>query len=257
MKNEDLSINWWKYVRIQELQPALEFFSKEKTTKILEIGGGNGLQAKLISEMGYDIISTDISPKLPTYYTVQKIDSTNLPFPSESFDLILSSHVLQHLENIEATFNEIKRVIKKNGIIIHIVPTQNWTIVTNFWHYLFIPKYLSRALNKRLRKKNYFSKQYKKNNIENESNIEKNEEKFKRLFLHPLGNNPSFIHELYYFSKFYWKNLFTNSGFKIISVKTGSDLTSGYGVFKMKFLKTRKCLGKYFSSTYCFILKIN
>lgn len=255
MKNEKKSIDWWNYVRHKELEPALEFFPKEKNIKILEIGGGNGYQAKKISEMGYDIISIDISPKNPQYYPVQKVDSPNIPFPSESFDLIFTSHVLPHLENLEGTLKEIRRLAKKNCFIIHIFPTPTWTLVTNFLHYLFIPKYLLQSVNKRLKQS---LKTEKRNDKEMKAVLkETNKVKIKQLFFHPLGNNPSFVHEFYYFSKFYWRNIFTISGFKIISVKRGPDFTSGYGIFKMKFLKTRKIIGKCFSSTHCFILQIN
>ncbi len=78
-----------------------------------------------------------------------------------------------------------------------------------------------------------------------------------KLFLHPLGENPSFIHELIYFSHRHWKKLFLDNGFKIIDVKRGPYITSGYGVFRFKFIFFRKILAKYFfSSSYCFKLKL-
>ncbi len=254
MKNKK-PIDWWDYVRNEELKPALEFFPEEKNIKILEIGGGNGYQAKKISEIGYNVISIDISPKYPQYFPVQKIDLITKSFKSQTFDLIFTSHVLPHLENLDVTLIEIRRLVKKNGFVIHILPTPSVSLVTNFWHYLFIPKYFWRSLSKRLIQNGNTEQ---KNEDKTKSYVsETNQVKLKQLFLHPLGNNPSFVHEFYYFSKFYWKNVFTNSGFKIISVKRGPDLTSGYGIFKMKFLKTRRFLGKFFSTTHCFILQPN
>jgi ubiquinone/menaquinone biosynthesis C-methylase UbiE len=252
---DEIHANWWNYIRYQEIQPTLKYFPNKENTKILEIGGGNGFHAQLISKMGYDITSIDKSPKEPSYFPVQHVDSCFIPFPSESFDLIFTSSVLPHLENMEESFNEMKRVLKKNGMMIHIFPTPTWSIVTNFLHYLFITKYLYIALKKILYSKNHYSEKIQKKN--NETNITKNYEKLKDLFIHPLGNNPSFFHELYYFSKHHWRNLFLNLDCKIVDIETGSLLTSGYGIFKMKFLNVRRFFGRYFSSSYCFILTVN
>ena len=40
---------------------------------------------------------------------------------------------------------EIKKIVKKDGIIIHIVPSSWWSLITNFWHYCKIPKYLIKS----------------------------------------------------------------------------------------------------------------
>ena len=53
--------------------------------------------------------------------------------------------MLQEIYNIEDAFMEMKRVLKKDGVIIHIVPSSWWSLITNFWHYCFIPKYLIKS----------------------------------------------------------------------------------------------------------------
>jgi hypothetical protein len=79
----------------------------------------------------------------------------------------------------------------------------------------------------------------------------------KKLFLHPLGQNHSFVHEIIFFSGKNWKKLFLKNGFKIKEVKQGPYITSGYGVLKFKLISFRKFFAKYFfSSSYCFILKL-
>jgi len=132
MKNNTSSINWWNYVRSQELKPVLDFLQNKKNIKILEIGGGNGFQASKISELGYQITSIDISPKNPSYYNVEKIDSCNLPYADHSFDIILTSLVLQHINYLDDAFKEMNRVLKSDGAMIHIVPTSWWSFLTNF-----------------------------------------------------------------------------------------------------------------------------
>ena len=59
---------------------------------------------------------------------------------NESFDVIYTSHVLAHIEDLEMSFKEMRRVLKKDGIVIHTVPTNWWSLLTNLFHYCLIPK---------------------------------------------------------------------------------------------------------------------
>ena len=145
MKNKTESVSWWNYVRDEELKPALEILSKYDKIKILDVGGGNGYQAKKISDLGYSIKSIDISSHEKIYFNVEKIDVTQLPFPDKSFNVILTSLVLQHIEDLELGFKEMNRVLSDDGILIHLVPTSYWSLFTNFWHYCLIPKYLIKS----------------------------------------------------------------------------------------------------------------
>ena len=45
-----------------------------------------------------------------------------LPFYNESFDFIICSHVLEHVDYDIKALNEINRVLKKSGIAIIMVP---------------------------------------------------------------------------------------------------------------------------------------
>jgi ubiquinone/menaquinone biosynthesis C-methylase UbiE len=197
MTNIKQSIKWWEYVRDEELKPALNFFPKGKHSKILEVGGGNGYQASKILKMGYDIISIDIMPAKPSYFDVQKIDVIALPYPNNHFDLILTSQALQHIKNIDSAFLEMNRVLKDDGVMIYIVPTSWWTIFTNFWHYCQIPKFLTKSISK-----NFLVKEITDNN--HDFSVEKKQQnkisKIIKLFLHPLDQNSSFLHDIYYFS---------------------------------------------------------
>ncbi len=41
-----------------------------------------------------------------------------LPFPDQSFDVVLSSDVLEHLNDLRTTFSEIHRVLRPGGIFV-------------------------------------------------------------------------------------------------------------------------------------------
>jgi ubiquinone/menaquinone biosynthesis C-methylase UbiE len=245
---------WWQKIRNEELTTALEAFTDQKNLKILEIGGRDGYQAKLISKKDYDVTSIDINPIDPQFFPVQKGTISQLKFQENSFDIIYSSNMLQEIQNIEETFKEMKKILKKDGIIIHIVPSCWWSLITNFWHYCFIPKYLIKS--------NKFQKIFHSNIKEihkergDEKEIKSSKKNLKQLFFHPLGVNTSFIHEIFYFSNFYWKKLFTENEFEIIDKKNCPYFYSAYSIFRCRFLKFRKFLASIgITSCYCFIMK--
>lgn len=45
-----------------------------------------------------------------------------LPFENDEFDAVVSSDVIEHLEDVERYISEIKRVVKKNGVIVISTP---------------------------------------------------------------------------------------------------------------------------------------
>jgi len=67
----------------------------------------------------------------------------NLPFANESFDVVLSQWVLEHLESPAEVFCEIFRVLKKKGALVFITPYKfSYLLLPR----LILPKRLLRAL---------------------------------------------------------------------------------------------------------------
>ncbi len=50
------------------------------------------------------------------------VDLCNIPFQSESFDLIISEHVFEHVPDAKAAFSEIARVLKPGGVHLFSIP---------------------------------------------------------------------------------------------------------------------------------------
>ncbi|MFQ5772612.1 MAG: class I SAM-dependent methyltransferase [bacterium] len=51
-------------------------------------------------------------------------DATKLPFKNDSFDAIISFHVIEHIKKDLAFVNEIYRVLKNSGFVIMITPNR-------------------------------------------------------------------------------------------------------------------------------------
>lgn len=123
-------------LRICELEGVLPFLPK--AGRVLEIGGGNGWQAKRLSEMGYMVLAIDVED--PRYarervFDVRTYDGRSIPFPDGEFDIILSSHVMEHIPHVEPFQQEIRRVCREGGTIVHIMPSGTWRFWTNLTHY--------------------------------------------------------------------------------------------------------------------------
>lgn len=240
---------WRAYLQENETKTIISLLPNSKM-KILEIGGGDGLKSMQLHDLGYDVTCVDVAPWEQQYYHVEKITNDHLPYISKTFDVVLSTNVVPHVVDKKRFFEELERVLKDDGIVIHVVPSAWWSISTNFWHYLFIPKYLVRSILPKNSKsvivqQNSISEQIKTNKIL----------KIKRLFLHPLGENLSFLHEIFYFTKNSWIKLFKFYNYDISEIKNEKIFFTGYGIFKNKYIKSRKFLGSVFPSQYYFKLK--
>ena len=61
----------------------------------------------------------------------------NNPFDDSSFDNVYSSHVLEHVNDINQCISEIKRVTVEDGIIIIGVPTSTMALISWITQVLF------------------------------------------------------------------------------------------------------------------------
>ena len=95
-------------------------------SKVLDLGCGNGISARLLNQADFDIVGTDISPLFledaqtwenpKLHYRV--CDVMELPFESESFDVICSNELVEHLPDVETALTEMMRVVCKGGRIV-------------------------------------------------------------------------------------------------------------------------------------------
>lgn len=102
----------------------------DQTTRFLELGIGTGRIALPFIQAGYDYTGIDLSqpmmdkleqkladdPAKATFrYQLQQGDITSLSFPDNSFDVIITVHVLHLIDNWQAAIDEARRVLRKPG----------------------------------------------------------------------------------------------------------------------------------------------
>jgi 2-polyprenyl-3-methyl-5-hydroxy-6-metoxy-1,4-benzoquinol methylase len=97
---------------------------------VLEFGAGTGTLAKQLSVCHTDgkITCADIRPRpalLPANLSWLQTDLNEcIPMPDSSFNGIVSTEVIEHLENPRAVFREFYRLLRPNGVLIVTTPNQ-------------------------------------------------------------------------------------------------------------------------------------
>ena len=107
----------------------LELVKATPETKFLEPGIGTGRIFLPIIKKGYAYTGIDISEAMmnqlrskfqtiPENLTLIQGDAASLPFEDNSFDVIITTHVLHCLEDPLVGLTEIRRVLKPNGVYL-------------------------------------------------------------------------------------------------------------------------------------------
>ena len=103
--------------------------------RVLEIGTGSGIFLPEISKHCHELFACDIHnnmeavKKLCDKYSIQvKLEHCpmeNLIFPSNFFDLIIAISVMEFVDNLEKSIDEVKRILKPSGIFVTICPQKS------------------------------------------------------------------------------------------------------------------------------------
>ena len=107
--------------------------------KILEIGSGQGFHAYLLSKnknnnvLGIDLSKEDVEISKKRYPNIKfrAMSAEKLIFKDRYFDEIYAMDVLEHVNNLQKTLDEISRVLKIGGKVIINIPhykSEKWLL---------------------------------------------------------------------------------------------------------------------------------
>jgi ubiquinone/menaquinone biosynthesis C-methylase UbiE len=101
---------------------------------IMDFGCGSGNSVHQLRELGYQTFGCDLQFKDPNANTeamkqkgiIRLIDLQNyaLPFETGSFDAVFSDQVFEHVQDYSQALSEIARVLKPDGLCLHIFPSR-------------------------------------------------------------------------------------------------------------------------------------
>jgi 2-polyprenyl-6-hydroxyphenyl methylase / 3-demethylubiquinone-9 3-methyltransferase len=133
--NEDFSLNLIKTLynpfRVAYIKRTIEKFKKSlEEINALEIGCGGGILSEELARMGLSTIGIDPSEQSLKIAITHAKESNliinyekgageTLPFPNNSFDIVICCDVLEHVRDLPKVISEISRVLKHGGVFIY------------------------------------------------------------------------------------------------------------------------------------------
>lgn len=129
----DLPSRYWKAEKIVRL---LGLPEDGQRRKLLDIGAGNGGIAHALAhhpQHALEVTAVDqLDQRQQTEgYAFIAVDSPALPFADETFDVVVSNHVLEHVGERPAQslhLSEIRRVLSRNGLAYLAIPNR-WALM--------------------------------------------------------------------------------------------------------------------------------
>ena len=124
------SIEHLHALRTAEIEKIITFF--RPGARVLEVGAGTGHQALDLSERGIDITAIEVPDSnyaQARVFPIIDYDGHHIPFDDDSFDIVFSSNVMEHICDLHQTNREIQRVLRSDGYCVHVIPTHIW----RFW----------------------------------------------------------------------------------------------------------------------------
>jgi SAM-dependent methyltransferase len=245
LKQNDSHIKWLHFVRDVEFNNVVALMPSDQSTAVLEIGSGTGHILNKLREKYRDVDGLEVDGSSYSFgeNDVTLYDGKNIPFEDDSYDMIISFHVMEHVTEFPSLMKECTRVLRDGGVMIHVIPSSTWRFLTTFFYYVGAVTHVVRR----------FSQQISSQKIDDSSRIKKEFDKpslwrslGRKLLPARHGELGNVLTEQWYFSKTFWNKRFKENGF---SKGTGCEHGIVYwGHDFLRFWLTEKArlrLGKY------------
>jgi SAM-dependent methyltransferase len=240
-------LNELRVVEMERLVPLIP-----AGARVLEFGAGTGQQARFLADRGFDVAAVDLAESNYAehlVFPVLQYDGEHIPLEDQSVDVIFSSNVLEHVENIPAIMSEFRRVLRPGGFGIHVMPTpawRFWTFVSGLPNSIVAAMHIPGDLVTPPSDKSRWAAL--KHNL-----------KMVAGSLIPLGHgtSPEGISELYTFSRRAWLNIFKKHGFDVVEDQPIRLFYTGHMLFgdRLSFSKRDWLSRSLGSATRIYIIK--
>ncbi len=122
--------HWWFAVRRELFAREIRAFGLAREACVLDIGTSTGTNLRMLRELGFARVSgLDSSEEAIRFCAakglgeVRQGDVRAMPFDAASFELVLATDIIEHVEDDATALAEIARVLAPGGIALITVPT--------------------------------------------------------------------------------------------------------------------------------------
>ncbi|HEX4853468.1 class I SAM-dependent methyltransferase [Arenimonas sp.] len=221
-----MSIDYLHGIRDFELDVAIRDFPSQATggkeVRVLDLGAGTGRQAARLQQYGYSVIAVDMPSSAyanARIFPVQDYDGKNIPVEAQALDVVFSSNVLEHVADLDVLLAETRRVLSRNGVAVHVLPTPAWRIWTTLTHFPWLVKRsISTVLGLR-RTSATGPAEYSRGGF------------WADLFPRRHGERGNAITEAWYFSSRWWSKAFARAGFVVLATRPAGIFYTGSLLF--------------------------
>ena len=232
-------------LRTEEIKRVLSRYGHLLRGKeLLEIGSGTGTQLQFLAGVCRSVVGIDLANSI--YAACRKgdvveYDGQTIPFPKESFDVLFSSNVLEHIRNEPGIHHEMHRVLRRKGLAFHVVPTSTWRLWTVLAHYIAGPR--------------NFLRRRREKPIPGVSDIQPQRRNWRNQLLNALieerhGEFGNRLNEFFMLRASAWRRRFEANGWAVEAVEPLGLAYTGHSLFSNRLeIKTRTSLAKIIGSS--------
>ena len=158
LRDVELWPNYYE-TRYLEFRSVHSHWPSAKVGKLLEVGCGMGYVSAFLAQLAERVYATDIPEANPGQHAIgiskadaflaqlatanvatQAVNAEEMPFEDDTFDVVFSMFVIQHIPDWARAAEEMARVVKPGGYAVHLVPSRTLLIYSFFRYWVYLAR---------------------------------------------------------------------------------------------------------------------